>query len=492
MKKRCLSLVLAAGIAGTGFLYPSDFNTGSVSTVYSASAYQISDHGIALIKEFEGFIRYAHWDYKQWSIGYGTGVGKDDYPDGITEAEADRLLREVVVVYEKFVQNFLNSYGIQVTQNQYDALVSLTYNMGNIWSNESEVTIRTYLINGISNYSSQQIKDAFRLWCKAGGQVNDGLLRRREKEAELFLSGVEYTAPETGEKWRIKSSTGVRLRTGTDTDSRIVAVIPYNQTFTVSMKRECDGFLWGKTKFSGIEGWCVLDYADYISGNAETEVIEDEDRFEKWTITSDTGVNLRYNYGTGNRVLDVIPYETEITVYETIKEGEFLWGRTEYNGNVGWCVLNYAKKFGVQETPVMIRVKKLPEKTVYLAGELFENVGMTVAAVYEDGREEYVEDYGCEGNTMIPGINIVTVEYKGLRCDLSVTVNARMGDINQNGSIDFEDSSYVADYILGRSEYSPQETGDINGDGIINVFDSMHIMREIHSQNNGIQETMYR
>ena len=38
---------------------------------------------IELIKKCEGFSKYIYWDYSQWTIGYGTGVGADEYPDGI-------------------------------------------------------------------------------------------------------------------------------------------------------------------------------------------------------------------------------------------------------------------------------------------------------------------------------------------------------------------------------------------------------------------------
>ena len=148
--------------------------------------------------------------------------------------------------------------------------------MGNVWTNTSEVRIRTYLINGIYNYTPQQITDAFKLWCKAGGEVLPGLLRRREREAELFLSDADYSSQENGERWRIKSSTGVRLRRDSDTSSEITAVIPYGTLITVDEKKECNGFLWGKTSYKNIEGWCVLDYAEHVSGTVETEVVEDE------------------------------------------------------------------------------------------------------------------------------------------------------------------------------------------------------------------------
>ena len=480
MKRKCMSLLLAFALAGSE-LFSEVYLKDNHSVVCSAASYQISENGLALIKSFEGFTQYAQWDYHQWSIGYGTGVNKDDYPDGITKAEADRLLREVVVVYEKFVRNFLEKYGLSVTQNQYDALVSFTYNMGNVWNNTSEVTIRTYLINGIENYTPEQITNAFKLWCKAGGEVLPGLVRRREEEAALFLSGVDYSANEKGEKWRVTSSTGIRLRKDADTDAEIVSVIPYNHTLTVDEKKETGGFLWGKTEYGGTSGWCVLDYAEHIRGEVETVTVPDEEKYDQYSITSTTGVRLRYNHGTGFDVLDVIPFETVITVYETFKDDEYIWGRTEFNGKPGWCVLNYAKKLGADEPPVDIVLRAMPQKTEYLAGEFFENAGMVVAAQFSDGREEIVEDYGCEGNTMVPGESVITVKYKGLSCDLTVRVNARAGDINRNGSIDPEDNYYVKQHILGTAENDISASGDINSDGVIDVFDSIHMKQDMLS-----------
>lgn len=53
-----------------------------------------TDAGVEFIKAREGFTAKAYWDYQQYSIGYGSYCEKDEYPDGITEKQADRLLRQ--------------------------------------------------------------------------------------------------------------------------------------------------------------------------------------------------------------------------------------------------------------------------------------------------------------------------------------------------------------------------------------------------------------
>ena len=51
---------------------------------------------IDFIKQKEGFQEKAAWDYAQYSIGYGSACGRDEYPNGITEAQADVLLRQML------------------------------------------------------------------------------------------------------------------------------------------------------------------------------------------------------------------------------------------------------------------------------------------------------------------------------------------------------------------------------------------------------------
>lgn len=462
----------------------SEFNICQNQNIVCAARMSISENGLSLIKEFEGFLQYAQWDYKQWSIGYGTGVDKNDYPDGITEEEADRLLRGVVINYEGYVNNFLSKYNIDVTQNQYDALVSLTYNMGNIWVDKSKVTIRDYLIDGISNHTEEEIKYAFGLWCMGGGQVLPGLVRRRAKEAELFLSDHDYREDTAqSEKWRITSATGVRLRAGTSTSSDILGVIPYKYEVKVTEKAENEGFLWGKTYYNGKSGWTVLDYAEHISGeiteNKQPEIGSTE---EKWRITSSDGVNMRLTPGLSGEKIGVILNNEVITVYETQESDGYLWGRTNYKNKAGWCVLNYAEKYNevseIKKGKLMgIRVQELPSKLVYTAGELFDNSGMVIVAVYSDGSEEAVTDYGCSGNTVTPGSSIITIGYQSVSCEFTVRVNSFSGDVNQNGIEDWIDFSEMKKYVLKNTEQI--ENADVNSDSKLNVFDLMRSKRNI-------------
>lgn len=158
----------------------------------AAKQYSMSEAGLNMLKSLEGYYQYAYWDYSQWSIGYGTACGENEYPNGITEPEASALLVKALAVYEAYLDIFLANNSIKVTQSQYDALVSFTYNLGNIWIRSKDFSLRTILINGIKGYTETDIKDAFGEFVSAGGQVLSGLVKRREKEAQMFISGTLF------------------------------------------------------------------------------------------------------------------------------------------------------------------------------------------------------------------------------------------------------------------------------------------------------------
>lgn len=152
---------------------------------------------IDFIKQKEGFRERAYWDYAQYSIGYGSACTKDEYPNGITEAQADILLREMLQGFEKKLDKFLQENYITLRDNQYDALISLTYNIGSGWMKES--ALATLLKNG--TYSNNELASAIGIWChvKSNGvtSIHDGLVARRISEINVFLYG-DYSGKATG------------------------------------------------------------------------------------------------------------------------------------------------------------------------------------------------------------------------------------------------------------------------------------------------------
>ena len=131
--------------------------------------------GINLIKSFEGLRLKAYKPVateKYYTIGYGH-YGADVKPDMvISNAHAEALLRLDLDKFERAV----NSYERNWNQNQFDALVSFTFNCG-----------VANLKRLVTNRTNAQIAQAIVKYNKAGGKVLKGLVRRREAEQALFM-----------------------------------------------------------------------------------------------------------------------------------------------------------------------------------------------------------------------------------------------------------------------------------------------------------------
>jgi uncharacterized repeat protein (TIGR02543 family) len=150
-----------------------------------------SEDGIAFLKKYEGFRSHVYWDSGNAFIGYGTICKSTDYPAGISQETGDALLRQALAVKENTVNQFLVKYNIRLTQNQYDAVLDLTYNIGSAWMSPS-YRLYNILKNGIINASASDIVNAIGTWCHQGKSVVDKLVERRIGEAKIFLYN-DYT-----------------------------------------------------------------------------------------------------------------------------------------------------------------------------------------------------------------------------------------------------------------------------------------------------------
>jgi len=206
MKKRAVSfllvLVLMLGLVPV-----------TASAGYSQKTF--SDACVQYIKNGEGFKSHVYTDGTGWYIGYGCAVGKNDYPNGITEAQADAMLREKMSIFAADVNKFLKRHDVEVTQGQFDAMCSMSYNLGSVWLKDSN-TLPTMIIKGAGNYSDEEIASAFAAWCHIGSTVSEGLLRRRIIEAKMFLY-EDYSGTPEGWKWLVADGNGGKVsRKGTD------------------------------------------------------------------------------------------------------------------------------------------------------------------------------------------------------------------------------------------------------------------------------------
>jgi lysozyme len=151
-----------------------------------------SNNGLSIIKHFEGLKLEAYLcPAKVVTIGYGTTRinGKPiNLGTKITVEEAERLLKEDLKAFEAAVTRHTT---VELNQNQFDALVSFVYNVGE--GNFRSSTLLKLLNSGNYEGASEQLLR----WTRANGQVLPGLVRRREAEKRLFDTPIRVEEPKT-------------------------------------------------------------------------------------------------------------------------------------------------------------------------------------------------------------------------------------------------------------------------------------------------------
>ncbi len=144
----------------------------------------ISPSGIDLICNFEGLRLKAYDDgVGVWTIGFGT----TKYPNGIRVKKGDACTLDQAKAYmqndlKSFEQTVNNTVKVPLNQNQFDALVSLAYNIG------TNAFSKSTLVKKLNTNDNRAAADQFDVWVNAGGKRMQGLVNRRAKEKALFLS----------------------------------------------------------------------------------------------------------------------------------------------------------------------------------------------------------------------------------------------------------------------------------------------------------------
>lgn len=141
---------------------------------------RVSNEGVIFIKRWEGFRSKPYvCDGGVLTIGYGH---THDVREGqrVTELEADQMLRRDLDYYATKVADVIH---ITLNQNQFDALVSLTYNIG------VPAFAKSTLLKKLNEGNFHAAGEQFTRWVHAKGKKLPGLIRRRSEEQEMFLKG---------------------------------------------------------------------------------------------------------------------------------------------------------------------------------------------------------------------------------------------------------------------------------------------------------------
>ena len=146
---------------------------------------KISSRGLELIKDFEGFSSTSYLDVVNIpTIGWGNTFYEDGRKvklgEQISKTDALKLLE--VVANRDFADKIFPAIKVKVTQSQFDAMVSLAYNIG------VGAFLKSTLLKKVNANDFTGASEEFLRWNKAGGKEVLGLTKRREREKQLFLS----------------------------------------------------------------------------------------------------------------------------------------------------------------------------------------------------------------------------------------------------------------------------------------------------------------
>ncbi|MGE8561071.1 MAG: lysozyme [Acinetobacter sp.] len=142
-----------------------------------------SPSGVELICGFEGLRLEAYDDgVGVWTVGFGT----TKFPNGMRVKKGDNCTLEQAKSYmqndlKEFEQTVNGAVGVPLNQNQFDALVSLAYNIGTTAFKNST------LVKRLNDENYKGAADQFNVWVNAGGKRMQGLVNRRAAEQALFL-----------------------------------------------------------------------------------------------------------------------------------------------------------------------------------------------------------------------------------------------------------------------------------------------------------------
>lgn len=140
----------------------------------------ISQEGLDLIKRFEGFSSTPYICPAGYpTIGYGHLIREhEDFSNGITGDHAEDLLRKDVQTAE---QAALRLIRVPLTDGQFDALVSFTYNLG------AGALQRSTLRRKVNRERHTEVPAEFMRWVWSNGKKLKGLVRRRQAEVKYYL-----------------------------------------------------------------------------------------------------------------------------------------------------------------------------------------------------------------------------------------------------------------------------------------------------------------
>lgn len=298
-----------------------------------------SEDCVNIIKQYEGFTKYPVWDYGQYTVGYGTRCPDDKLSEyrknGIPEEEAEALLREFLLNFESELnERLIEKYGLTFTQNQFDAVLSFSYNCGTAWIYDKTGSMFKAITSGATG---NELVRSFALWCSAGGQVLPALMNRRLAEANMYLNGVYNRVPPENYCYVLYDANGGTTSPRTQGYDINYTVTPYpTPTF--------EGYHFvgwytervGGTKVTNLtaEHHTKTLYAQWVDDEGNSSIVQEGN--VTVTVTA-TDVNIRKGPGTNYAKVGQVDKGDVLVITETAAAGGYNWGKF----SSGWIALQY-------------------------------------------------------------------------------------------------------------------------------------------------------
>ena len=320
-----------------GLLLLLSCTTDSIPAAYAASTMTASESCVEFIKAVEGFSSQPYYDYSQYTVGYGTKCPMEKYEEymanGIPQEEAESMLRQELASIENALNTrLIDKNNLSLSQHQFDALVSFSFNIGTNWLTYNS-TLRHALLNPTTE---NDMVYAFSLYCTAGGKYLPGLVNRRLCEANMFLNGTYSQTKPADFGYVYYDANG-----GTVTYRVQGYLCDSNSAPAENAVRGADTFL----------GW----YTDLTGGtqvNTLTHGLSGKTLFARWQVSENTDsqisisatvkvtgdvVNVRNGPGTGYGIVRQARRNETLTISHVTHLTNMKWGKTAD----GWICLDY-------------------------------------------------------------------------------------------------------------------------------------------------------
>ena len=481
----------------------------------NAESMTSSEAFIEILKKREGFAKYPYKDNSQWSIGYGTRVpdGKLEYyqKNGITEEEAEKLMRQMLSSFENAVLKFAEKYGFTLQQHQFDALVSFSYNCGDAWTRETNGNMNRAVREG---WTGSDFVYAIMLWSKSAGQYV--LINRRLYEANMYINGI-YESPynhETGyfryvfleggkaeteyviHGYDVRDPKPIRYKfkntpTGVDANGET-----FTYEFAGWYSAPKDGKLVEVLDDSFDSGDLVYAMWKDPAGNLVYLEKGEPCDLEVSVTKVNEYVSIRSGPGTQYRKMGELKKNSKVKLLRIYDDNGSLWG--QYDG--GWISLKYtnydevleelnewpkagtvtANKVNVRNAPgtsnttIMYKVNKGDRVTI------FERtyVGSMYWGKLEDGNWISLDYVVFDEVPVVPEPEPDPTPDPEPEPDPAPNPDSS-SDINGDGTMNEDDAIYLLQYVLMPDVFPVEQPTDYTGDGIINEDDAVYLLQHI-------------